>query len=331
MTDMPEPMTTPDVDVRDLDGFMLNAERLLASELWALASGEEFKAAMGLWCRAWKQIPAGSLPNDQRVLASFAGVTPHRWAKVREVALRGFLLCSDGRLYHHVLCADARRAFGRKEAMRAERDGDADRKRRERDDRARLFAQLRAAGHVLPYNTPTSDLRGMVDRMSREMSEDVTRDASRTVTVPQGQGQGQGQEETASSPPPSPAREPATTATALKKFHKVTGIDTAAARRAIESNDLVGVIRAYGGNLAGERAAEWARDCHGKTINHIAVVMGWRFRMGTPVREPSGFRSALELWHKGLNAAERRILSIEEMARIGIETRVVEPQPAVPA
>lgn len=120
MTDHPPPMTTPEIDVRDLDGFMLNTERLLASELWALATGEEFKGAMGLWCRAWKQIPAASLPNDERVLASFAGVALPRWKKIREVAMRGFVLCSDGRLYHRVLCDDALRAHARKQERRAQ-------------------------------------------------------------------------------------------------------------------------------------------------------------------------------------------------------------------
>lgn len=109
----PEPYTTADVDLRGMDGFLLNVERLLASELWAISTGEEFKAALGLWCRAWKQIPAASLPNDERVLASFAGVTRARWKVVRDVAMRGFDLCSDGRFYHRVLAQDALRAWTR--------------------------------------------------------------------------------------------------------------------------------------------------------------------------------------------------------------------------
>lgn len=109
----PAPFTTPEIDVRDLDGFMLNAERLMASELFALSSGDEFKAAVALWCRAWKQIPAASLPNDERVLAAFSGAREN-WPEVREMALRGFVLCSDGRLHHKTLSGDARRAFGKK-------------------------------------------------------------------------------------------------------------------------------------------------------------------------------------------------------------------------
>lgn len=123
----PNPLVPQEVDCRDLDGFMLNVERLLASELWALSDGDEFKAAVGLWARSWKQVPAASLPNDERILASFAGMPPARFRKVREMAMRGFVECSDGRLYHRVLATEAIRAWGRKNAYQVKRE--ADRKR----------------------------------------------------------------------------------------------------------------------------------------------------------------------------------------------------------
>lgn len=122
MTDLPEPLVSPEVDLAKLDGFMLDTVRLLGSELVALSTGDEFKAAVLLWCRAWKQRPACSLPDDDRVLASFAQVTAAKWKKIRPMALRGFVKCSDGRLYHGVLAADAVRAHKaaeqRREAIR---------------------------------------------------------------------------------------------------------------------------------------------------------------------------------------------------------------------
>lgn len=98
---------------------MLNTDLLMASELWALATGDEFKAAVGLWCRAWKQTPPGSLPDDDRVLAAFSGAGK-AWPKVKAMALRGFVKCDDGRLYHATLCDDVIRAAAAK-AQRAER------------------------------------------------------------------------------------------------------------------------------------------------------------------------------------------------------------------
>jgi uncharacterized protein YdaU (DUF1376 family) len=108
---LPDPLVPAEVDISKLDGFMLDTRRVLSSELLALSSGDEFKAAVILWCRAWQQRPAASLPNNPAILASFAGVSAQRWNKIKDMALRGFILCSDGRLYHRVLAEDAMRAW----------------------------------------------------------------------------------------------------------------------------------------------------------------------------------------------------------------------------
>ena len=116
---LPAPLLSAEIDIAKLDGFLLDTVRLLSSELVALSTGDEFKAAVLLWCRAWKQTPACSLPNDDRILASFAMVPMHRWRKIKAMALRGFIECSDGRLYHRVLAADALRAW---QALESRRD-----------------------------------------------------------------------------------------------------------------------------------------------------------------------------------------------------------------
>lgn len=115
----PEPLVSADIDISSLDGFMLNTVRVLGSELVALATPEEGWAAVLLWCRAWGQKPHCSLPDDDRVLASFAKVPPARWKKIKTMALRGFVKCSDGRLYHKVLAEDCHRAW---EALCKRRD-----------------------------------------------------------------------------------------------------------------------------------------------------------------------------------------------------------------
>lgn len=132
-TETPEPLVAVDTDIRDLDGFMLNTERLLASELWATSTGEEFKAAVALWCRAWKQTPPGSLPDDDRVLASFSGAGK-RWPKVRDTALHGFVKCSDGRLYHQVLCEDVVRAARKKKERHERTLAATEARKKHRDD-----------------------------------------------------------------------------------------------------------------------------------------------------------------------------------------------------
>lgn len=127
MVELPDPLVSPDCDCTDLDGFMLNVERLMASELVALSTHEVVAAALFLWCRAWKQRPAASLPDDDRVLAAYSRLPLPRFRKLRSEILHGFVKCSDGRLYHRVLSPEATKAFERKMAFQAKRDADAKR------------------------------------------------------------------------------------------------------------------------------------------------------------------------------------------------------------
>jgi hypothetical protein len=135
--DLPLPLVPADVDLRDLDGFMLNVERLLASELWALTASqpEAFRAAVGLWARAWKQVPGASLPSDETTLAAFAGMPLARLKRQWALVMRGFVLCNDGRYYHRVLAPEAVRAWERKKAFRLKREADQQRLKRWRSER----------------------------------------------------------------------------------------------------------------------------------------------------------------------------------------------------
>lgn len=127
MNETPAPLTDADCDCTDLDGFMLNVERLMASELVALSSHEVVAASLFLWCRAWKQRPAASLPDDDRVNAAFAKLPLARFKKLKDQILRGFIKCSDGRLYHRVLSEEATNAYAKKQAFKRKRAADAKR------------------------------------------------------------------------------------------------------------------------------------------------------------------------------------------------------------
>ena len=97
MTDcLPEPLVPAMVDLRGMPFMPLDVVRLLDSDLFAVSTGDEFKAAVALWCKAWLQVPAASLPADDRVLAHLSGAGG-RWAKVRAGAMRGWIQCDDGR------------------------------------------------------------------------------------------------------------------------------------------------------------------------------------------------------------------------------------------
>lgn len=102
----PRPPVPPRLDVRAYPRMPLDVVKLKNSDLWAIATPEEFRAAFALWMAAWHQVPAGSLPNDERLLAHMSEARAD-WKNVRNVALHKFELCSDGRLYHQTVCETA--------------------------------------------------------------------------------------------------------------------------------------------------------------------------------------------------------------------------------
>ena len=106
---------------------MLNTERLMSSELAALYGNEIIGAALMLWCRAWKQRPAASLPDDDKVNSAFARLPLARFRKLKDGVMHGFVKCSDGRLYHPVLAAEATKAYEKKIAFQKRRATDAQR------------------------------------------------------------------------------------------------------------------------------------------------------------------------------------------------------------
>lgn len=102
MTTPPSPLTPADCDLRDFPFMPVETDRVLKSETWIMGTGDERAAAISLWFQSWHQVPAGSLPNKDEVLAHLAVCA--KWKKVKAHALRGWVLCSDGRLYHPVVC-----------------------------------------------------------------------------------------------------------------------------------------------------------------------------------------------------------------------------------
>ena len=108
---MTAPLTPPSCNLRGLDYMPLDVVRLLDSDTLALSTGDEFKAAFQLWCRAWKEVPAASLRNDDRILARAAGVALSEWQTIKAAALRGWVECDDGRIYHPVVAEKALRAW----------------------------------------------------------------------------------------------------------------------------------------------------------------------------------------------------------------------------
>lgn len=120
MSDLPNPPVPADCDLTDFQYMELDVRRLRDSKFASTPNGDAFRAGVMLWCAAWHQVPAASLPDDDIELASLAGYgrmafSVKEWKKVRAEALTGFVKCSDGRLYHMVIAEKAVAAHASRE------------------------------------------------------------------------------------------------------------------------------------------------------------------------------------------------------------------------
>src|SRR5260221_1814729 len=177
----PEPPIRADADLRQIPDIPIEIEaiRTLASNM----SAEAFRAAVLLWCAAWHEVPAGSLPDDDHHIAAVAGLAlDDAWVLTKAQALTGFTLHSDdGRLYHPVITEKAITVLAEVEK----------RERRKADDRRRQKAHYdrKKAKQTTPEPAETS--RDVGDRQ-----HDATSAAPAPSPPPMG---------TAPSPPNEPA------------------------------------------------------------------------------------------------------------------------------
>ncbi|EMP1643064.1 TPA: DUF1376 domain-containing protein [Acinetobacter baumannii] len=103
-------LTPLECDVSNFPFMPLDIDRLLNSETWILGDDSEKVASFTLWLKSWSQIPAASIPNNDKMLAHLSGMGG-KWKKVKEHALRGWVDGGDGRLYHHVVAEKALEAW----------------------------------------------------------------------------------------------------------------------------------------------------------------------------------------------------------------------------
>ena len=175
----PDPMTPANCDLRGMPYMPLDIVRLFDSDLYALSTGEEFKAALSLWGKAFLQVPAASVPNDDRILAHLSGAGA-RWPKVRDMALRGWVLCSDGRLYHPVVAEKARDAWQARIDRRC---------RTEAARKARQEARVATSPDETepPMQPATERTQHNVTRLvTSSVTENVTNDVAQNVTGSKG-------------------------------------------------------------------------------------------------------------------------------------------------
>ncbi len=113
MAELPVPLTPADADLKPFKDMPFEVGRFATSGLITHEEPEAIVAAILLWGAAWHQLPAGSLPDNDRELANLAGYgrAVSAWVAVKKGALRGWIKCSDGRLYHEVVAEKVRESW----------------------------------------------------------------------------------------------------------------------------------------------------------------------------------------------------------------------------
>lgn len=113
MSEHHTPLVPPDCDLRDFQWMPVDIVRLFGSNFHANSNDSEWRAGVTLWLKSYHQVPAASLPDDDAALTMLAelGRDQKTWRKLRAKALRGWIKCSDGRLYHKTVAEKALEAW----------------------------------------------------------------------------------------------------------------------------------------------------------------------------------------------------------------------------
>lgn len=133
---LPAPPLPPDVDLTNFPFMPLDVARLRRSKAWLICKRRPELAfyMINLWTASWHETPAGSLEDDDDVLADLAMCPPREWPKLKVDVLRGWMKYSDGRLYHETVVEKASEAWKAKLVDAHKRE--CDRLRKENKKRA---------------------------------------------------------------------------------------------------------------------------------------------------------------------------------------------------
>lgn len=162
----PDPFVLPCADLRDFPHTPIFRSRLFGSSFHARATDAEWRAGVTLWLKSWDQVPAGSLPNDDIELCRLAELARDvkSWKKIKDGAMRGWILCSDGRLYHPVVAEGVNTAI------------EAKFKQRQKTAKARIAALEK---HLKEAKTD-SDKSRITDEINR-IQQSLSQSLSQTV------------------------------------------------------------------------------------------------------------------------------------------------------
>ena len=172
--ELPAPLVDANVDLRGYEFMPFFGDRLFGSETWMECNPEAKVAALRLWWRAYAhEVPAGSLPAKDVLICQYAGyeANPRAWARLKPSAMRGWVLCSDGRLYHPFVAELATEAFVRRLEQR---------NRTEKARNARLSKILSQKENSPPNPSVTDSVGSLLQSPQDRTGQDRTENLSST-------------------------------------------------------------------------------------------------------------------------------------------------------
>jgi hypothetical protein len=155
---LPPPLTPPDCDISDFPRMMIDINRMRSSSFDAMPDSEAWRAGLNLWFSAWHQVPAASLPANDPELCKFSGLgrDVRTWASVRDAAMHGWVLCSDGLYYHATVAEFALESWLEKLAQRISSGAGNARRYRHVFDPVPIYARMEEAMALLEALNPQS-------------------------------------------------------------------------------------------------------------------------------------------------------------------------------
>jgi uncharacterized protein YdaU (DUF1376 family) len=190
------------MDLTDFPFMPLYIARLQKSKAWLRCKRRPELAfyMLNLWMRAWHETPAGSIEDDDDVLADAAMCDLRRWAKIKDDLMQGWEKGEDGRLYHPVVTEIATESW-------ADKWNRPDRQE-QRSEHARAAAKVRWDR----ARAQSEDAPGTADEMlaaQSSMPEAMPEHCSTDALKGQGEGEGKGEGKERAERAPDGARLPA--------------------------------------------------------------------------------------------------------------------------
>ena len=182
--ELPEPPYPPNTTTNGWKP-LIDLPRIKASRTWLLCPQQYRPWLLLLWVECWDSIPAGSMPDDDELIAIRLGMEFGEFERAKRYLLRGWRLHSDGNLYHAYITDQVVNDMLKKRRLSAERvrrhrwkrpagsesgdaEGESSQKRLESEEKD---PETRNTEDVTRYNTDGNALHGgcnATDRTGRD-------------------------------------------------------------------------------------------------------------------------------------------------------------------